>query len=119
MKLPNIFEQQTPSVAFPAGATIFTAGETGDSMYFVRSGEVDLRVGAHTVEIVGPDGWFGEMALIEEGVRSADAVARTDCTLAPINEKQFLFMVGETPFFALQILRTLSRRLRRVNAEHH
>ena len=74
-------------------------------------------MGAHTVETVGADGFFGEMALLEENTRSADAVARTDCTLVPINQRQFLFMVGETPFFALELLRTLSRRLRKADAQ--
>jgi CRP/FNR family cyclic AMP-dependent transcriptional regulator len=41
------------------------------------------------------------MALIDGGMRSATAIAKTDCALIPINEKQFLFMVQETPFFSL------------------
>ncbi len=118
MRLPNIFEKEIPTVAYPAGATIFAAGQSGDSMFLVQSGEVDLRVGLHTVETVAAEGFFGEMALLEEGTRSADAVARTDCTLVPINQRQFLFMVGETPFFALEMLRTLSMRLRKADAEH-
>jgi CRP/FNR family cyclic AMP-dependent transcriptional regulator len=36
------------------------------------------------------------MALIDGGMRSATAIAKTDCALIPINEKQFLFMVQET-----------------------
>lgn len=48
------------------------------------------------------------MALIDGGVRSATAIAKTDCALIPINEKQFLFMVQETPFFSLTVMRTLS-----------
>ena len=116
MKLPNLFAPQTSPVPFTAGETIFAAGQPGDTMYLVQAGEVELRLHDRTLETVGPEGWFGEMALIEGGVRSADAVACTDCTLVPVNERQFLFMVGETPFFALQLLRTLSRRLRLADA---
>jgi CRP-like cAMP-binding protein len=47
------------------------------------------------------------MALIDGGMRSATAIAKTDCALIPINEKQFLFMVQETPFFSLTVIRTL------------
>jgi CRP-like cAMP-binding protein len=45
--------------------------------------------------------------------RSANAVAKTDCELTGITEKQFLFMVGETPFFALMVMRGMAKRLRR------
>ena len=55
----------------------------------------------------------GELALIDRRPRSATAVAVTACVLAPIDEKQFQFMVQQTPFFALQVMRVLTERLRR------
>jgi signal-transduction protein with cAMP-binding, CBS, and nucleotidyltransferase domain len=74
------------------------------------------RVGHDGVsDAVGVDGFFGEMALIDGGTRSATAIAKTDCKLVPITEKQFLFMVQETPFFALRVMRTLTARLRQVD----
>jgi CRP/FNR family transcriptional regulator, cyclic AMP receptor protein len=84
-------------------------------MFVVKEGEVDIRVGGKVVETVGVDGFFGEMALIDGGLRSATAVAKKDCTLVPINEKQFLFMVEEIPFFALHVMRTLTAGLRQVD----
>ena len=119
MQLPNTFENEIPSVTYAAGATVFTTGQSGDNLYSIRPGEVDLRVGQHMVKTVDANGFLGEMALLQEGTRSADAVAHTDSALTLINQKQFLFMVGETPAFALEILRTFSRRLRKADAEHH
>jgi CRP-like cAMP-binding protein len=116
MKLPNIFANETAPLRFAAGDIVFSTGDAGDSMYVVTGGEIDLRVGDEVVETVGPDGFFGEMALIEGGARTATAVAKSDCTLVPINEKRFLFMVQEVPFFALQIMRSLSRRLRAIDS---
>ncbi len=55
------------------------------------------------------------MALIDAGPRSADAVAKTDAIVAPITEKQYLFLVKHTPYFALKVLRVLARRLRSQN----
>jgi CRP-like cAMP-binding protein len=55
------------------------------------------------------------MALIDHGPRSATVTASTDCTLAEIDEKRFLFLVQQTPIFALNVMRTLSHRLRRMN----
>jgi CRP/FNR family cyclic AMP-dependent transcriptional regulator len=115
MKLPNIFESQTEPLKYAAGDIIFSSGDEGDAMYVVKEGEVELRVGGRTVEVVQADGFFGEMALIEEGPRTATAVAKTDAVLIPINEKRFEFMVHEVPLFALHVMKGLSRRLRTVD----
>ena len=62
---------------------------------------------------IGAGGVFGEMALIESGVRSAKAVARTDCALVPIDERRFSFLFQQTPQFALQVMKIMAERLRR------
>jgi CRP-like cAMP-binding protein len=67
------------------------------------------------METLGPGGIFGEMALIDGTVRSATVRAKTDCEVAPINEKTFLFLVHETPFFAIAVMRALAGRLRHMN----
>ncbi len=115
MDLPDVFQAAMPKAAFKAGCTIFSEGEPGSIMYVIKEGEVELTVRGKAFEILGPEEFFGEMALVEQSVRSATAVARTDCKLAPINEREFLFMVRETPFFSLRIMRTMSSRLRRID----
>jgi len=94
---------------------IFEEGDRGDEFFFVVRGQVEIRSGDRSFETVGPDGIFGEMALIDDSPRSATAVALTDVTLAPIKENQFLFLVQNAPFFALSVMRVLARRLRRQN----
>src|ERR1700747_1393761 len=115
MKLPNIFEKEVTPLSFSAGTVIFAEGQKRDSMYVVKSGTVDLNVRGKNVEVVGTDGFFGKMALVDQAPRSATAIARTDCIVIPISERHFLFMVEETPFFALTVLRTLTARLRRMD----
>ena len=115
MKIPNIFESQTQPEAFPAGGIIFQEGQPGGEMYIVKQGEVELRVHGKTVEVVGPEEFFGEMAVIESGQRSATAIAKTDCVLIPVNAKRFEFMVHEIPFFAVEVMKGLARRLRSFN----
>lgn len=115
MRLPNIFETPDALVRFRAGETIFSAGEPAELMYVIKSGEVDIVKNGRTIETIGPDGFFGELALVDSHARSAAAAAKTDCTLARVTEKQFLFMVGETPFFALNVMREMARRLRRTD----
>jgi CRP-like cAMP-binding protein len=55
------------------------------------------------------------MALIDNELRSATATAVTDVELVPVTEKQFLFMVSQTPYFALKVMRVLAQRLRATN----
>ncbi len=50
-------------------------------MYVVQEGEVDIVIRDQVVETVGPGGILGELALIDQGPRSASARARTDCKL--------------------------------------
>lgn len=119
MKLPNIFEDSTEPVSFPAGSIIFSEGDQGDSMYVVKEGEVEIQVRSVVVETVGPNGFFGEMALIEKDPRTATAVARVDCRLIPINQKRFEFMIHEVPFFAISVMKDLSRRLRMADKQGH
>jgi len=98
--------------SFKAGDVIFRAGEQGNELFVVRSGEVDIQIGGRTVETVGANGVFGEMALVDAHPRSATAVARTDCVVVPVSERQFLLLVREAPYFALAVMRVLAQRLR-------
>jgi len=98
-----------------AGETVFAQGDAGDQLYVVKSGLIEIRLGTQVVDTVGPNGIFGEMAIIERAPRSATAVAAEDSVLVPVNERQFLLLVGEMPYFALNLLRLLSRRLRLAN----
>jgi CRP/FNR family transcriptional regulator, cyclic AMP receptor protein len=117
MKLPNLFEKDTVPSPYTAGQIIFEEGQTRDFMYVVKKGEVDILVRGHVVETVGEDGFFGELALIDRAPRSASAIAKTDCTLIRIDERQFLYLIQETPFFALIVMRTMAARIRRRNAQ--
>jgi CRP-like cAMP-binding protein len=104
-----------PTRNFVKGKTIFKEGDSGDEFFVVMRGQVEIRSGDRHFETLCPDGIFGEMALIDDNPRSATAVALTDVTLAPIKESQFLFLVKNTPFFALSVMRVLASRLRRQN----
>ena len=83
-------------------------------MFVVESGEVNILIDGEVVEIIGPDGFFGEMSLIDDSARSADAVARTDCRLVTLNRRRLLFMVTEVPMFALHVMKGMADRLRKV-----
>jgi CRP/FNR family cyclic AMP-dependent transcriptional regulator len=105
-----------PVREFKAGEVIFKESDAATEFYVVQSGKVDIRLGNRLLGTVGERDIFGEMALIDAAPRSATAVAATDVRLVAVGERQFLFMVSQTPHFALNVMRTLARRLRTQNA---
>ncbi len=114
----NHFELWARSVGgkpeqFAAGQTIFTEGQSGTHMYIVRSGSVDVLINGRVVETIQANGIFGEMALVDGSPRSATALAKTACELAPIDYRTFILMVDEAPNFALNVMRAMVNRLRR------
>ena len=104
-----------PVREFKAGDIIFKEGDSGAEFFVIQSGKVDIRLGNRQLGSLGDHDIFGEMALIDTAPRSATAVAATDVKIVPIGEKQFLFLVSQTPHFALNVMRTLARRLRTQN----
>jgi len=100
---------------YKAGEVIFGAGDEGTEFYVVQQGKVAIQLGNRTLQVLERGEIFGEMALVDAEPRSAAAVAETDCTIVPVGEKQFLFMVDEAPYFALSVMKVLAKRLRSAN----
>jgi CRP/FNR family cyclic AMP-dependent transcriptional regulator len=98
-----------------AGSVIFREGEEAHELFVIKSGQVRIQIGNRTITELSADDIFGEMALIDNEPRSATAVATTDVELVAVSEKQFLFLVGQTPYFALKVMRVLAQRLRATN----
>ena len=96
----------------PAGTVIFEAGTSGTEMFGVVEGEVEVRLPNGAVRKIGPDETFGEMAIIDSSPRSGTAVAVADTKLAVIDRPKFLFLVQETPMFALQVMSSMAGRIR-------
>jgi CRP/FNR family transcriptional regulator, cyclic AMP receptor protein len=112
MRVEGVFRAASSKIEVPAGTVIFRAGDLGNEMYGIVAGTVQLDSPAGVVTTIGPDEVFGEMAIIDREERTATATASTDCVLAVIDSRQFLWLVHETPTFALQVMRTMARRLR-------
>ncbi|MGF1518383.1 MAG: cyclic nucleotide-binding domain-containing protein [Nodosilinea sp.] len=110
MTSPNIHEVK-------AGKIIFEVDAPGEVMYGVIEGEVEMFVRGHAVETISHGDIFGEGALVQiPPVRASTAVAKTDCKLAAVDRAHFMFLVQETPLFALEVIRSLSTRLRHLKA---
>ena len=73
----HLFRFADDFLSFWKGQVVFEEGQSGESMYVVKTGTVELRVGGRPVEDVQAGGILGEMSLIEKKPRSAMAVAKT------------------------------------------
>ena len=113
LDLTRLFGRDKNAVNYEAGKSIFDTGDLEQVMYVVVDGQVDIVLGDKVLETINPGGLFGEMALIDASPRSAGAVARSDCKIVPVDQRRFQFLIQQTPYFALHVMRILAERLRR------
>jgi CRP/FNR family transcriptional regulator, cyclic AMP receptor protein len=106
---------ETPVRSFRAGEVIFNEGVSAHESYVIQKGQIEIRRNGRLLDTLSEKSIFGEMALIDHAPRAATAVAATDVVLVPVAEKQFLFPVRQTPYFAPNVIRVLARRLRSAN----
>ena len=94
-----------------AGRTFIREGETGDCLYIVRDGTVEVRTADRILARFGAGHVVGEMALLDRKPRNADVVAVTDCTLDCLSAKDFDSLCREFPALKLLLTRLVAHRL--------
>lgn len=102
---------------FGAGEALFRDGDPGQTMYIVVSGRVNIEkptADGETVHIAqrGPGEHFGEMALLDDMPRSADAATDCPCDILILDRRELMQCLQSDPEIAWNIIRALSRRLR-------
>jgi CRP/FNR family cyclic AMP-dependent transcriptional regulator len=112
----HLFRNAPEVIPVAAGKYIFRKGEQAKMMYLIIEGKVDLVLNGTVVETAGEGAFIGEMALIDAAPRSASARAHGACRVFPIDAARFESLVQQTPFFALQVMKTLVDRLRKMDA---
>lgn len=100
-----------------AGTVIMREGQAGMVMYVVKAGHVAITLGDRVVERIAPGGTFGEMALVDQSPRIANAIADEECELLAIDRASLLAAVKQQPAFAMAMLRSIADRLRHMNAQ--
>ena len=100
-------------VTHSAGQVICREGEAGGGMHVVTAGEVEVRVkGSQSQSRLGPGSFFGEIALLDGGPRSATVTASTDVTTFSIPSWSFRPILESQPHLTLKLLEVLCGRLR-------
>jgi len=100
----------------PAGAMIFRSGESGDCMFGLLEGQVQLTWNEDSGhEDIKAGDVFGAGALVTaDHRRYGNATAITDCKVLVMNREKFLFAVQESPMFAIELLGSIDQRLRQL-----
>ncbi len=101
---------------FPEGAEVTTEGATGAGFFVIVEGNADVSVGGEHRTTLGPGDHFGEVALIDDGVRSASIMAATDLLCYGLTPWEFRPFVEDHPQVAWALLETLARRARESSA---
>jgi CRP-like cAMP-binding protein len=105
----------TEEVDVPAGKVLIRQGELGDDLMIIYSGQVAVERNGAKVNKLGPGEFFGEIALLERGPRTATVTAETACRLLVINHRDFHAVMEEFPEIAARVLLTLGHRLRTLD----
>ena len=108
----ELFRNEKNIASFQAGEIIFREGDEGDCMYIVLDGELDIYAQGRHINTLRAGDIFGEMALVDDRPRSGSAIALTDCRAAQVDRRRFMFLIQQTPFFALEVMHVMAERLR-------
>jgi len=119
MDIRQLFDAAENIEVYSPGDVIFREGDQAHHMYVVLDGEIELQVQGHPVGSSRAGDLMGEMAIVGSHKRTATAVAKTACRLAPVTERRFVLLVQETPYFALHVMKVLTDRIVRKEHELH
>ena len=105
---------------YPRSSPIFRVGDPGDAMYLIDVGKVGISITdadgvVVTLAELGPGDFFGDMAMLDGQGRSANAIATEDARLAKLTRDDFISFMRADPRVTLELLTTLTSRLRRTD----
>ena len=102
---------------YESGEVIFNEGDYGDSMFIVIEGEVSIQKNGKSIALLDKGSSLGEMALLDNETRSADATAKVDSVLLKINQDVFYELMEGNADIMKQIIRLLTSRIRDANSK--
>ncbi len=105
---------------FNKGYMVFEEGEKRDSLYIVLKGRVKVSLydedgREYILDIIGKDGFFGELSLFEELSGFASVMTLEHCELLMIRRNDFMRFLRDNSDFAVSMIQELSKRLRAAN----
>ncbi len=113
----GIIGRASDEVTVPAGKQLVGEGSTGHEFFLILEGQAAVKRDGRKVATLGPGQYFGELALLDRGVRSASVEALTPMTLLVLGQREFSAVLDEVPGLAHKILTIMAGRLREADAK--
>jgi CRP-like cAMP-binding protein len=104
--------RQVREISHDEGYVIATEGDPGAGLFVIAEGEADVTIGGKRVNHLEKGDFFGEMALLDGGPRTATVTATTPIILYALTEWVFRGLLAEHPSIAMRTLETMASRLR-------
>ena len=112
----TLIGRASDEVNVAAGRVLCDEGSMGHEFYLILDGQAAVRKAGRKVATLGPGQYFGEMALLDRGPRSATVVAETPMTILVIGQREFAAVLDEVPTMAHKLLGVMAARLREADA---
>jgi CRP-like cAMP-binding protein len=104
------------TIKVDAGYVLTREGRRGYEFFVILNGTASCTIGGERVATLSNGDFFGEVALLDGGDRSATIVTETEMEVIVIDSREFSGLLGDAPTASRQIMRTLSERLRNAQA---
>jgi len=110
-------ETLVDSVDVKAGTVLMAEGRIGQEFFVVLEGSIDVTRGGSPLATLGPGDYLGEIALLDDGPRTATATAATDARLLVLAHREFHTLIDQYPGIRTAVLQSLAERVRRLDAQ--
>jgi len=109
--------QLVEEVDVPAGKVLMRQGATGDEFFLIVEGSVRVERDGRVLKKRGPGEFVGEIALIDEGPRTATVTCESPCRMLVLAHREFHTLLSEHPDIQLLVLKTLAERVRHLEPD--
>jgi len=111
----TLIARASDEVSVPAGKELVREGTPGHEFFLILSGEASVRRNGRKVVTLGPGQYFGELALLDRGPRTATVLAETPMELLVLGQREFAGVLDEVPHLAHKLLTIMASRVREAD----
>jgi CRP/FNR family cyclic AMP-dependent transcriptional regulator len=113
----TLIGRASDEITVRAGKELVAEGSVGHEFFLILAGQAAVKRGGRKVATLGPGQYFGELALLDRGLRTASVVAETDLDLLVLGQREFSAVLDEVPGLAHKLLTMMAGRLREADAK--
>jgi CRP/FNR family transcriptional regulator, cyclic AMP receptor protein len=105
------------AVEVRGGKVLVEEGKPGHEFFLIITGNASVKRGRREIAKLGPGQYFGELALLDRGPRSASVIAKDDMEVLVLGQREFAGVIDEVPTLAHKLLTSMAQRLREADAK--